>query len=138
MKRIFLFGLMALSQLNLFSQVLKGRVLEKESGSPLSAASVVVDNQSTVSDDNGFFQVKLKSLTNGILEISHVEFESINLDLSGLSNKITQQNGTYLFYLERKPFFLTPVEVTSTRSPKRILPGKTLKRLTWDRICPSY
>jgi len=116
MKRIFLFALLAFSQLSLFSQVvLRGKVLEKESGNPLAAASVVVDNQSAVTDDNGFFQVRLKSLS-GTIEISHVEFQSVSFELDNLANKITQKNGSYLFYLERKPLFLAPVEVTSTRS----------------------
>jgi iron complex outermembrane receptor protein len=116
MKRIFLFGLLAFSQLSLFSQViLKGKVLEKESGNPLAAVSIVVENQSAVSDDNGFFELKLKS-PGGTIEISHVEFQSLRLDLADLSNKVTQQNGSYIFYLERKPFFLSPVEVMATRS----------------------
>ena len=63
MKRIFLLGLLAFSQLAVFSQItLKGRVLEKETGTPLSSATIIVGKQTTLSDDNGWFELKLKSI----------------------------------------------------------------------------
>ena len=115
MKRIFLLGLLALSQLPLFSQVVfKGRVLEKETGIPLASATIVIGKQTTLSDDNGLFELRLKSVNNEIIEISHVEHQSLRSDLSPLVNK--EGNGPIDFYLERKPLFLTPVEVNATRS----------------------
>ena len=117
MKRIFLLSLMAIGQLVSFSQVvLRGKVLQKETGNPLPSASIVVANQSAVSNESGEFVMRLKSIDNQLIEISHIEHISLRDSLSTYIQQPGWQNGLVVFYLTRKTLFLQPVEVLATRS----------------------
>ena len=117
MKRIFLLTLLAIGQLISHSQVvLRGKVLEKETRIPLPAASIVVGNQSAISNESGEFTIRLKSVDNQSIEISHIEHQSIRENLSTYTQQPGWQNAVMTFYLTRRALFLQPVEVLATRS----------------------
>jgi iron complex outermembrane receptor protein len=117
MKRIFLLGLLALSQLVASAQfIVKGRVLEKETGNPLPSASIVIANQSAISNENGAFELKIKAIGNQVVEVSHVDHQLSRDSLSRLMDQARLQNGIIVIYLARKNLFLQPVEVLATRS----------------------
>ncbi|HYJ38274.1 MAG TPA: TonB-dependent receptor plug domain-containing protein, partial [Chitinophagaceae bacterium] len=117
MKRIFLLSLLAINLLTGYSQiVLRGRVLEKVTGKPLAAASITIANQSTISNEYGVFELKLKAIGNPLIEVSHVEHQSLKDSLSKFKDANGPKNGELVIYMVRKNLFLQPVEVLATRS----------------------
>jgi hypothetical protein len=117
MKRIFLFGLLAIGQLVASAKVLiKGKILEKETGAPLSAASIVIGGRSAVSNESGAFELRLKELRGQLIEVSHLDHRQVRDSLSKFLEGSNGMGKELIIYLERKNLFLQPVEVLATRS----------------------
>src|SRR5256885_3963352 len=117
MKRIFLLAMLAISQLATSSQIiLRGRVLEKSTRNPLAAASITIGHQSTISDEAGSFELRIPSVKNAVIEISHVEYQSVKDSLSIHLATNVQGENDLVFYLAKKDLFLQPVEVMALRS----------------------
>ena len=117
MKRIFLFSLLALGHVLSCAQVvLKGKVVEKESGSLLSGVSITIGGESVISGESGNFRFRLKEISGLVVEVSDVEHRIIRDSLSKFVRVTSNHEAEAIFYLERKNLFLQPVEVLATRS----------------------
>ncbi|MGB8195043.1 MAG: TonB-dependent receptor plug domain-containing protein [Chitinophagaceae bacterium] len=123
MKRIvFLSAFMAM-QLLLHSQTtLRGKVVEKDSGNPVAGATINVGDQTTLSLENGDFELAILSDAAAIIEISSISHFTFRDSLSkyalaksGQAVVLSRLN----FPLIRKNLFLKPVEVLATRAGYR-------------------
>src|SRR4051812_45265335 len=116
MKRIFLLGLLLLWQLVSSAQIsVKGRILEKLTGAPISSASITIGNESAISDENGGFEIRIRNPNGLQIEVSHIEHQSAKENLSAFLDEGIVKRPLTIF-LEKKNLFLQPVEVLATRS----------------------
>ena len=100
MKRIFLFSLLALGHVLCCAQVvLKGKVVEKESGSLLSGVSITIGGESVISGESGNFQFRLKEISGLVVEVSDVEHRIIRDSLSKFVRVTSNHEAEAIFYL---------------------------------------
>jgi outer membrane receptor protein involved in Fe transport len=118
MKISFLFVLQLLCIQNfIFSQInISGKVIDSKTQEGLIGASVSIGTEKTITDDNGFYTIKLKSsgLTN--IEVSYVGFQSF-------STQEVFTNATYEnvdFPLEEVTTLLKIATVTSGKFEKAL------------------
>ena len=82
MKKIYLVVIIIFSSLLISAQNFKGKVLDNESGKPLSGVNIkVIDsNQGTISNSEGIFHLSLKSRITKI-KISYTGYKAIETTL---------------------------------------------------------
>lgn len=120
MKRIIFFlALMALHAPAFAQTTLKGKIVEKDSGNPVPGATISAGGQSTISSENGDFELTVLSEEDAVLEISSISHLTFRESLSklrrpGLTGHVILSNLT--IPLVRKDLFLRPVEVLATRA----------------------
>jgi iron complex outermembrane recepter protein len=120
MKRIVCFtAFLAFFALAQAQTVLKGKIIEKDSGNPIPGASITVGSTSTISTGDGGFELSITGNSSGIIQISSISHIGFRDSLSrygiarpGESVVISRMN----FVLARKDLFLKPVEVLATRA----------------------
>lgn len=121
MKRIvFLAALLALHALVHAQMTLRGKIIEKDSGNPVAGATIRAGSQSTISHENGDFEIDVTG--SNVLEITSVSHFPLYDTLSRLA-KPSQGSRSIVsglvYPLVRKGLFLKPVEVLATRAATR-------------------
>lgn len=123
MKRIIFFlALMSLHSLTFAQTTLKGKIVEKDSGNPIPGATISAGGESTISSENGDFELTVVSDKDAMLEISSISHLSFRDSLSKYRRNATNEYvilSRLTFTLVRKGLFLKPVEVLATRAGNR-------------------
>lgn len=123
MKRIvFFLAVMSLHALTFAQTTLRGKIVEKDSGNPVPGATISAGGQSTMSTENGDFELTILSAEGAIIEISSISHLGFRDSLSKYGVASPNEHITIsklVFALQRKGLFLKPVEVLATRAGNR-------------------
>ncbi|MBS1669139.1 MAG: TonB-dependent receptor [Bacteroidetes bacterium] len=103
-------SLLLLIQTSFAQHYIKGKVVDAESGNVLVGANVELGNQeSTVTDGQGMFELKKLSDQPHLLKITSIGYETYEA-------KINPDQDLLRFPLKRVPLFLQPIEVRALRA----------------------
>ncbi len=93
--------------------IFKGRVRDKENLNPVSAATIrISDSTGTVSDDDGWFSLKLANAGKTAISISSIGFQT-------LDTSIDASAGIFFFTLNRSGKLMQPVEIRAVRAGEK-------------------
>ena len=117
MNRLFIVTILCLCTTVLSAQnILQGKVIDKETGLPISGAYISIKNtkQKTVSDKTGNYQIDIPSNGTCIVEVSFVEYKRVR-QVIALNGNITKD-----FFLESSANVLNEVEVRGSSQQAEI------------------
>ena len=115
MKRIFTLVLLFLLSNNIYSQILKGKIIDFE-GKPIKNASISISNKILCYTNNfGKFNVKLNEGIH-LISINHLNYKNKTIEINLKGNHTKKLNIT----LERKINLLDDVEIIEEKSEKII------------------
>lgn len=90
--------------------VIKGQVRDKEGHGPLSGATIVLsNNQSVITDQEGWFTARVSSAEKQSLKVSNIGYRTLDTTLA-------PSNTTILLLLSRSSGLMQPVEIYAVRA----------------------
>ena len=122
MKRYVLGVLLLMMQQTSWSQIrITASVVEKETGEPVSNASIqLLSQQSTVTNDEGMGWIQLRKSGSYRFTVSAVGYKTLEKEVSLDAN--TKQ---LVFELERRQLFMQPIEISGSRAGSKTPFAKT-------------